>query len=125
MRLRYQDLYFLLKNNIYVLLTYVRPNVELSSSTNHLCVTANRSDSVYLVIGVATSFAALSLLGTVVIIIVVVLGIRRKKHCLLIEQEEKTILRDHLGAELQDMQKNLPLKVSSAATTITIAIRGA
>lgn len=61
----------------YVLLAYVRPNVELSSSTNHLCVTANRSDSVYLIIGMATSIAALALLGTVVIIIVVVVGIRR------------------------------------------------
>ena len=62
----------------YVLLAYVRPNVELSSSTNHLCVTANRSDSVYLIIGMATSIAALALLGTVVIIIVVVVGIRRR-----------------------------------------------
>ncbi len=56
----------------YALLVYVRPNVALSSATNHMCVSANPSDSVTAVVGMSASIASLALLGILVLLFVVV-----------------------------------------------------
>lgn len=64
----------------YALLAYVRPNVALSSATNHMCVSASRSDSVNVVVGMAASIASLALLGISVLIFVVALSAVRHRN---------------------------------------------
>ena len=64
----------------YTLLAYVRPNVELSSVTNHVCVSASRSDSVNAIVGMTASIASLALLVILVFVFVVVVRVLRHRN---------------------------------------------
>ena len=64
----------------YLLLAYIRPNVETTAIQNHMCVSIGKSNGVVLISGICAPIGGLALIILILLIVTQVVACYRQKH---------------------------------------------
>ena len=64
----------------YLLLAYVKPNVETTAIQNHICVSVEKSNGVVLISGICAPIGGLALIILILLIVIQVVACYRQKH---------------------------------------------